>query len=373
MPDALLLGVLLATAPSAPAPPGPPIDVTRPVAHDVTMSVEVGPARDVLALLDATPEASAALRRLRASRPFSLALSRDGGNPEDVLGRLVSVAAGTPDPLLSGYARRSATFAKVLDALETDGTPGAMVEARRIAALLPPGPRVTRRLRVVPLFGLGGFDDVVAEPDGETLWLFADLPRLAPEGASDVVPREVVLSLLRSASAEAWKRLFAPFRTPPAWPAEDRVDFDAVLARTVADGTETLFLFPDEFFPLGGMFEEQIARSFERWNGAAETLLDPKAKPEARRDALLSVTTRGDFWNRHASIVGTKVVETLLLRAGAERTASALAAGPRAVATLYLEVTRKTKEPAFGKAVRRALEAPPARQSDAQQGAAQRS
>ena len=352
--------LLLAAAAPAAAPAGPPIDVARPTVHDVSMSVDVAPARDVLVLLGGKDDAPAALRRLRASRPFGLALSRDGGNPEDLLGRLVSVAAGTPDPLLDGYVRRAATFAKVLDAIETEGTRGGLVAARRIAALLPPGPPVAARLVVVPVFGLAGFDDVVAEADGETLYLFADLPRLAPEGAADIVPHEVVLALLRAAGAEGWKRLFTPLRVPPAWPTETGPDFDTLLGRTVADGIETLFLFPDEFFPLGEMFEEPIRRSFERWNGAVETLLDPKPKAEEKRDVFLSVTTRGDFWRRHSAVVGAAMAETVLKRAGTARFAEALAAGPRAVAALYVEVTRKTKAPALGKGARKALEAPPA-------------
>jgi hypothetical protein len=323
------------------------------------MSVEVGPARDVLSLLAAKPDAGEALKRLKASRAFSVALSRDGGNPEDVLGRLVSVAAGAPDPLLSGYARRAETFARVLDALEVDGTRGAIVEARRIAALLPRSKRVTARLRVVPLLGLAGFDEVAAESDGETTWLFVDLPRLVPEGGADVVPREAVLSLLRAAASKSWKLLFAPFRVPPAWPAEEGSSFDALLERTVAEGPATLFLFPDEFFPLGAMFEEPVKRSFARWNAAAEKLLDPESKEAARREVLASATSPGDFWSRHAAVVGVKLTEVLLQRAGEARALEAFAAGPRAVARLYLEVTAKTKEPAFGKTARKALEASP--------------
>lgn len=353
---------LLALAAAAPPPPasGPPLDLSRPPVHDVTMTVEVGPARDVLALLGGGADAPAALRRLRSSRAVAVALSRSGGNPEDVLGRLVSVAAGAPDPLLSGYASRAPVFTRFLDALESDGTALAMVQARRVAALLPPSPRVTARLRVVPLFALSGFDDVVVEVDGDTTWLFADLPRLLPERGADFVPREVILALLRAAGHEAWAELFRPFRSGPAWSQDPSGGFEALLARTVADGPATMFLFADEFYPLGAMFEEPIGRSFERWNAAAETLLDPKAGDEAKRSALASVTGRADFWSRHASVVGAKVTETVLLRAGNARYLEALAGGPRAVAALYLEVTRKTKEPAFGKAARKALEARPA-------------
>ena len=87
MLDAALFLVLAAVPSAAPAA-GPPVDITRPLVHDVTMSVDVGPARDVLTLLEGRPEAPAALRRLRESRPFRLALARNGGNPDDVLGRL---------------------------------------------------------------------------------------------------------------------------------------------------------------------------------------------------------------------------------------------------------------------------------------------
>jgi hypothetical protein len=107
------------------------------------------------------------------------------------------------------------------------------------------------------------------------------------------------------------------------------------------------------------MFEEPISRSFARWNDAAEKLLDPKAKEEARREALARATTRGEFWSHDASVVGVKLTETLLQRAGTAKYLEALAKGPRAVAALYLEVTKKTKEPAFGKAARKALEPKP--------------
>jgi hypothetical protein len=356
----LLLASVPAAASSPPPGYGPPVDVSRPPVHDVTMSVEVGPARDVMTLLAGGPDAPAALRRLRTSRPFELAMSRAGGNPDDLLGRLVSVAAGTPDPLLSGYALRAKAFTRILDALEADGTRLAMIQARRIAGLLPASTPVTARLRVVPLFGLGSFADVVAESDGETTWLFVDLPGLVPDGTVDFIPRETVLSLLRTSAAESWKRLFAPFRVPPAWPEEEGAGFDVLLSRTVAEGPETMFLFADEFFPLGTMFEDPIKRSFDRWNAAAERLLDPKATEEGRRAALAAATGRGDFWSRHAAVVGAKWTETLLARAGNARYLEALAAGPRAVALLYAEVTRKTKEPGFGRAARRALEAAPA-------------
>lgn len=351
----LILALAGATAPAT--NPGPPLDLTRPPVHDVTMTVEVGPARDVLALITGGADAPAALRRLRASRAVSVALSRAGGNPEDVFGRLVSVAAGSPDPLLSGYAKRAPAFTKLLDALEADGTTLAMLQARRVAALLPSSPRVTARLRVVPLFALSGFDDVVVEEDGETTWLFADLPRLLPEGGTDFVPREVILGLLRSAGQASYEKLFRPFRSSPTWNEAPSAGFDALLARTVAEGPATMFLFADEFYPLGTMFEEPIGRSFGKWNEAAEALLDPKATEEAKRKALAAVDGPGDFWSRHVAVVGAKVTETILLRAGNARFLEALAAGPRAVASLYLEVTRKAKEPAFGKAARKALEA----------------
>ena len=354
-----VLSLVLAAGPLPPPRTGPPVDLSRPLVHDVTMTVDVGPARDVLTLLAGSSGAPEALKRLKASRAFQQALSRGGGNPDDLLGRLVSVAAGTPDPLLSGYSSRAGTFTRVLDALEVDGTPAASIEARRIAALLPPSTPVTARLRVVPLFSLAGFDDVIAESDGETTWLFVDLPRLAPEGVADIVPREVVLTLLRMAAAESWKRLFAPLHVPPAWPAAKEPDFDALLALTVAEGPATLFLFPDEFYPLGTMFEEPIRRSFDRWNAAAQTLLDPKTRSEVRRDTLAAVALRGEFWGRHTAVVGVKMTETLLLGAGNAKYLEALAAGPRAVAALYLEVTAKTKEPSLGKSARKALEPKP--------------
>jgi hypothetical protein len=53
------------------------------------------------------------------------------------------------------------------------------------------------------------------------------------------------------------------------------------------------------------------------------------------------------------------MTETLLRRAGSVRYLEALAAGPRAVASLYLEITKKTKEPALGRSARKVLETKP--------------
>ena len=274
------LSLVLAAVPAPPPPAGPPVDLSRPLVHDVTMSVDVGPARDVLTLLAGRPDAPAALKRLRASRAFAWPSRAAAATPR------TSWAGSSPSrparPTRSSPATPGAPRPSRSSSTPSRPTGRRRRWSRRAASppSSPPRRRVTARLRVVPLFGLAGFDDVVAESDGETTWLFADLPRLAPEGAADVVPREVVLSLLRAAAAESWKRLFAPFRVPPAWPEEKAPDFDALLARTVAEGPATMFLFPDEFFPLGTMFEEPIRRSFDRWNAAAEMLLDPKAKED---------------------------------------------------------------------------------------------
>ena len=71
-------------------------------------------------------------------------------------------------------------------------------------------------------------------------------------------------------------------RKAPAWPPETdkTLDFDTLLARTVAEGPGTLFLVPDEFFPLAPLLEEPIARNFGRWNKAAEVLLEGKLKED---------------------------------------------------------------------------------------------
>ena len=143
---------------AAPAGPsqGPPFDVSSPTPHSVSMAVDTGPARDFLKLVAAAEDAPAALRRLRESRPVLLALEKQGQSAEQLFGRLVAFAAGTPDPFLSSIKSQAEPLGKLLDALETEGTGGAVVEARRLASLLPPSPAVSARLSLVPREVEGG-------------------------------------------------------------------------------------------------------------------------------------------------------------------------------------------------------------------------
>jgi len=185
------------------------------------------------------------------------------------------------------------------------------------------------------------------------------LAGLDPEEAAPE-PREVLLKLLRGASAEAWRTLFdANVRRAPAWPGSEKaLDFDTLLARTVAEGPGTLFLVPDEFFPLSPLLEEPIARDFGRWNKAAEILLEGTLK-DAQRQDLFQNAGRGDFWQRYPAIVGAQMTDGLLRLAGREKFLAALAAGPRAVAALYVAATKGKGYPEFSKPVKKALEVRP--------------
>lgn len=339
--------------PKAPAQ-GPPYDVTSPTPHSISMVVDTGPARDFLELVAATETAPAALRRLRESRPVLLALERENRPAEQFFGRLVAYAAGTPDPFLSVVKSQVEPLRKLLDALETEGTGGAVVEARRIASLLPPSPAVTARLSLVPFFGLGGFSDVQPVAERDQLFLLCDLPRILADSRGTTPPRESVLKLLRAGASEAWRNLFErSFRTAPGWAAAPEPGFDALAAQTVADGVAMLFLVPDEFFPLPDLFSEPIERAFVRWNAAAERLLDPAVKPEEKRD-LLREGGQGDFWSRYPAVVGAQAAEAILRRPGREAFARALGEGPRSVLALYVSLGEK-KLPAVSKTVRRAL------------------
>ena len=180
-------------------------------------------------------------------------------------------------------SRRSST------ALETEGPPSAVLQGRRIASLLPTGTPVTATIVLVPFFGVSGFAEVAGTRDGETLVLSADLPRLTGDLGSAPMPREMLLKMVRAASAEAWRTLFdAHVRKAPAWPDERAADFDTLLARTVAEGPPTLFLIPDDFFPIVPLLEEPILRAYTRWNRAADVLLEGKRKDSERQDLFAS-------------------------------------------------------------------------------------
>lgn len=347
-------------AAQTPAPPsGPPFDVTSPTPHAVSMTVDTAPARDFLALVGAGETAPAALRRLKASRPVLLSLEAEERPVEPFFGRLVAFAAGTPDPLLAGIKSQAEALGKLLDAMETEGTAGALVVGRRIASLLPASPPLRSRLSIVPLFGVGGFTEVRAVEEGDQVFLVCDLSRILADSRGTTPPRESVLKVLRAAGSEAWRKLFGEgTRKSPAWPARGDATFDELLARTVSEGAASLFLFPDEFFPLSTLLEEPIGRAFDRWNEAAELLLDPKLKEEDRR-RLLDSASRADFWSRFDAVVGAQMTETILRRSGQAAYVKALAEGPRAVVSLYAGIAKQAKSPQLGKAARKALEAPP--------------
>jgi hypothetical protein len=167
----------------------------------------------------------------------------------------------------------------------------------------------------------------------------------------------VLLKVLRAAAAEAWRTLFdAHVRKAPAWPDEKSADFDTLLSRTAAEGPPTLFLIPDDFFPIVPLLEEPIARAYARWNRAADLLVEGRKK-DSERQELLASAGKGDFWSRYPAIVGAQITDALLHFAGREKYLAALEAGPRAVLALYLEVTKGKRLPAFSKSAKKALEA----------------
>jgi hypothetical protein len=363
----VLAGLLLARGAFAAPPPAPKksdmapaFDIDAPTPHRIAISIDTAPARDLLALLGGAPDAPATLKRLKGYRSVALALKQEGLSPDDFFGRLVGHVAGTPDPLLESWGHDAQRTKGLLDALQNGGTAIAALGARRVASLLPIDPPVAVRLVIVPFFSTAGFAEVAAVLDGDALYLVADLPKLGGDPASLAQENEVMVSLMRAVVAQAWRALFeTTFKKPPRWPDEKTPDFDALLSRTVSDGPATLFLFPDEFSPIGSLLEEPIARSFLRWNRVVEVITDPKRKESDKRNAI-GDPTKGDFWRRYGSIVGAAMTDTLLRRVGREKLIAALAEGPRAVANLYVaECAKDKKLPQLEAAAKKALERPP--------------
>ena len=348
-------------APASDTFPGPPFDLGAKTPHEIFFTIDTQPARDVLRLLTGAPEPTAALRRLKASAHATDAIRAQNLSPDDYYGRLVSAVAGTPDPLFASFSSSGPYFAKLLDEMEGEGPALAAVEAKRVGSVLPTGSPVKARVVLVPFFAIAGFAEIAAvNGDGEIV-LTADLPRLVEDVATAPPPREVLLKLLRGASAETWRALFnAHVRSLPAWSSGrgNALDFDALLARTVAEGPPTLFLVPDEFFPLSPLLGEPIARDFRRWNRAAELLLAGKLE-DTRRQEIFQDAGKGEFWQRYPAIVGAQMTDGLLRLVGRERFLAALAAGPRAVAALYVSATKGKGYPELSKPVRKALEVTP--------------
>ena len=356
----LVLAALAAArpAPAASVTSGPPFDLAAKTPHEIVFTIDTQPARDVLGLLAGAPGPTAALRRLKASTHATAAIRAQNLSPDDYYGKLVSAIAGTPDPLFTSFIGTSPTFTALLDEMDATGSADAARLARRLASLIPAGMPVKVHVVLVPFLAISGFAEIVSvSGDGEIV-ISADLPRIVGSPATAPQPREALLKVLRGAAAEAWRTLFeAQVRRAPAWPpAGDKgLDFDALLARTVAEGPGTLFLVPDEFFPLSPFLEEPIVRSFGRWNTAAELLLEGKVKEDRRLDLFLNAG-KGDFWQRYPAIVGAQMTDGVLRLAGREKFLEALAAGPRAVAALYVSATKGKGYPEFSKLVKKALE-----------------
>ena len=326
------------------------------------MTIDTEPARDVLLLItNGAPDPPAALRRLKASAAAAAAIKSEGTTPDDYYGKLVAAASGAPSSAFTALASRASFFRGALDTMDDEGKVAAAIEAGRIASLLPTTPAVTARLVVVPSLGISGFGEVTAIRDGDTTYL-VELARLTSDALAPPPPRETLLKALRASSSEAWRSIFeANWRKPPLWSDEKAPDVDALLARTIAEGPATLFLVPDEFFPISAVLGEPIARSFARWNRAVDGLLDPKKKESEKRD-ILAESNRGEFWGRHAAIVGALITDSLLRLVGRDTYLQALEAGPRSVATLYMTAAKGTGLPEFGKQAKGVLASrPPAK------------
>jgi hypothetical protein len=357
---ALVLAALAATgcAFAADTVSGPPFDLAAKTPHEIVFTIDTQPARDVLGLLAGAPGPTAALRRLKSSAHATAAIRGQNLSPDDYYGKLVSAIAGTPDPLFTSFIGTSPVFTALLDEMDASGSAAAALLARRLASLLPTGTPVKMHVVLVPFLAISGFAEIVSvSGDGEIV-ISADLPRIVSGAAAAPAPREALLKVLRGAAAEAWRALFeAHVRKAPAWPpaGDKALDFDALLARTVAEGPGTVFLVPDEFFPLSPFLEEPIARSFSRWNTAADLLLEGKLKEDKRQELFLNAG-KGDFWQRYPAIVGAQMTDGVLRLAGREKFLEALAAGPRAVAALYVSATKGKGYPELSKPVKKALE-----------------
>jgi hypothetical protein len=344
----------LSAAATTPIPAGGPpfVPGDQPV-HEISMTVDTAPGRDLLVVLAGGPDAPPALRRLRACRPVLRAIEAEGLSVDQFFGRAVAVAAGTPDRVFSPVKAAPGGVREVLAAFDEDGPAAARTLGRRTALLLPAAPIRKTRVTIVPFFGLSSFREMTAIRDADDLWVIADLSLQGSE--REAQPREEVLKIVRGAAAETWRLLFDGGSGRPGWdPPRD--PFVTLLRQTVLDGTAMLFLVPDEFFPLDLVLSDPIVKSFERWNGAVRALTDPK-RPEQERKEILAQAARGDFWSRYPGVVGIAIVDGLLRRSGRDAFVSALGSGPLAVAELYARISKDGRLPSLGKEARRELDA----------------
>jgi hypothetical protein len=131
---AALLAVSAAAATSIPAGGPPFVPGDQPV-HEISMTVDTAPGRDLLSVLAGGPDAPPALRRLRAYRPVLRAIEAEGLSVDQLFGRAVAVAAGTPDRIFSSVQAAPGGMREILTAFDEDGPAAARTLGRRTALL----------------------------------------------------------------------------------------------------------------------------------------------------------------------------------------------------------------------------------------------
>src|SRR5512140_1457889 len=235
MADGIITTVLaLSVAAATPIPAGgPPFAPGDQPVHEISMTVDTAPGRDLLVVLAGGPDAPPALRRLRASRPVLRVIEAAGLSVDQFFGRAVAVAAGTPDRVFSPIQAAPGGVRAILAAFDEDGPAAARTLGRRAALLVPAVPIRKIRVTIVPFFGLSSFREMTAFRDADDLWIIADLSLQWNERGA--LPRETVLKVVRGAAAEAWRSLFDGGAGRSGWDSP-RDPFATLLRQTVLDG-----------------------------------------------------------------------------------------------------------------------------------------
>lgn len=313
----------------------------------VTVTLNVRPARQILALLAKTQYDENEARAIELL-PTVQAAIQESGRGADVFER--DLAAAFDEQVrftFYDFRRIRDDRSKWEDLLSLIASGEAELTKKisdRARALLPAQPAAAATLPVSLTFGLPGrTDQIVARSveGGEPVQVI-DLARaLADLQAS--APPEQIRHLTRLITTEAYARAWAQYRSnDPAWSRHDGAlgQLEPLLRAVAERGPVAMYGIDENFFPLATWLKEPMRTSLDDMNRVADKLLSTEGDLDARV-SLASEVRRPDFAARVAGPAGAFLSDGIISSFGIDAYRTALASGPTAFFQWYDKASRE--------------------------------
>jgi hypothetical protein len=319
-----------------PANPGP-----------VTVTLDLRPARQILAFLGRTQYDENEARAIELLPTVQLAI-RESGRGRDVFERDLAAAFDEKARYsLYDFGRIREDRSKWEDLLSQISTREAELTKRisdRARALLPPQPAAPAALTVSLTFGLPGrTDQLIAPPaEGGARAQVIDLARALADLQASAAP-EQIQHLTRLITTEAYARAWAQYRSSDAaWSRHDPAlgQLEPLLRAVAERGPVALYGIDENFFPLATWLKEPMRTSLDDLNRIADKLLSTEGDLDARV-SLASEVRRPDFAARVAGPAGAFLSDGIISSFGVDAYRTALASGPTAFFNWYDKASRE--------------------------------